>query len=122
MIIFSAVLSPPLGEGGKHGHAIGSVCPGGRSILVARSATTYGGSVGRLHSIIWNSSGDRRGDGHILHEALDKKLVRGNCTEQDTDATFEGAVLRLRPKLMTVAVALLGLIPIMWSHSTGADV
>ena len=53
-----------------------------------------------------------------LHEALDKKLVgRGDgCTEQDIyDATFEGAVLRLRPKLMTVAVALMGLIPIMWS-------
>jgi copper/silver efflux system protein len=58
-----------------------------------------------------------------LHEALDKKLINGSCTEQDIyDATFEGAVLRLRPKLMTVAVALLGLIPIMWSNGTGADV
>jgi Cu(I)/Ag(I) efflux system membrane protein CusA/SilA len=58
-----------------------------------------------------------------LHEALDRKLINGNCTEQDIyDATFEGAVLRLRPKLMTVAVALLGLIPIMWSSGTGADV
>ncbi len=58
-----------------------------------------------------------------LHEALDKKLVNGPCTEQDIyDATFEGAVLRLRPKLMTVAVALLGLVPIMWSTGTGADV
>ena len=58
-----------------------------------------------------------------LHEALDKKLINGPCTEQDIyDATFEGAVLRLRPKLMTVAVALLGLIPIMWSTGTGADV
>ncbi|HXE94952.1 MAG TPA: CusA/CzcA family heavy metal efflux RND transporter [Dongiaceae bacterium] len=58
-----------------------------------------------------------------LHEALDKKLANGPCTEQDIyDATFEGAVLRLRPKLMTVAVALLGLVPIMWSSGTGADV
>jgi copper/silver efflux system protein len=58
-----------------------------------------------------------------LHEALDKKLINGPCTEQDIyDATFEGAVLRLRPKLMTVAVALLGLVPIMWSSGTGADV
>ncbi len=57
-----------------------------------------------------------------LHEALDKKLKNGPCTEQDIyDATFEGAVLRLRPKLMTVAVALIGLIPIMWSSGTGAD-
>jgi len=58
-----------------------------------------------------------------LHEALDRKLIDGPCTEQDIyDATFEGAVLRLRPKLMTVAVALLGLVPIMWSTGTGADV
>jgi copper/silver efflux system protein len=58
-----------------------------------------------------------------LHEALDKKLIHGPCTEQDIyDATFEGAVLRLRPKLMTVAVALIGLVPIMWSTGTGADV
>jgi len=58
-----------------------------------------------------------------LHEALDKKLINGPCTEQDIyDATFEGAVLRLRPKLMTVAVALIGLVPIMWSTGTGADV
>ena len=58
-----------------------------------------------------------------LHEALDKKLIDGPCSEQDIyDATFEGAVLRLRPKLMTVAVALLGLLPIMWSTGTGADV
>jgi len=58
-----------------------------------------------------------------LHEALDKKLINGPCTEQDIyDATYEGAVLRLRPKLMTVAVALIGLVPIMWSTGTGADV
>jgi Cu(I)/Ag(I) efflux system membrane protein CusA/SilA len=58
-----------------------------------------------------------------LHEALDRKMATGNITEQDIyDATFEGAVLRLRPKLMTVAVALLGLIPIMWSTGTGVDV
>ncbi|HEX9077995.1 MAG TPA: CusA/CzcA family heavy metal efflux RND transporter [Desulfuromonadaceae bacterium] len=58
-----------------------------------------------------------------LHEALDRKLIKGPVTEKDIyDATFEGAVLRLRPKLMTVAVALIGLVPIMWSTGTGADV
>jgi len=58
-----------------------------------------------------------------LHEALDKRLLQGPVTEQDIyEATFEGAVLRLRPKLMTVAVALIGLVPIMWSSGTGADV
>ncbi|GFO61711.1 cation transporter [Geomonas silvestris] len=58
-----------------------------------------------------------------LHEALDKRLLKGPVTEKDIyEATFEGAVLRLRPKLMTVAVALIGLVPIMWSSGTGADV
>ena len=58
-----------------------------------------------------------------LHEALDKKLMKGEVTEQDIyDATFDGAVLRLRPKLMTVTVSLIGLVPIMWSSGTGADV
>ncbi|HEU0264917.1 MAG TPA: efflux RND transporter permease subunit, partial [Geobacterales bacterium] len=58
-----------------------------------------------------------------LHEALDKRLQKGPVTEEDIyQATYEGAVLRLRPKLMTVSVALLGLVPIMWSTGTGADV
>jgi copper/silver efflux system protein len=58
-----------------------------------------------------------------LHEALDKRLSQGAVTEQDIrDAAYEGAVLRLRPKLMTVLVALLGLAPIMWTNGTGADV
>ncbi len=37
------------------------------------------------------------------------------------DAVVHGAVKRLRPKLMTVAAAFLGLMPIMWSSGTGAD-
>jgi len=58
-----------------------------------------------------------------LHEALDKKLMAGPVTEQDIyDATFEGAVLRLRPKLMTVSVALMGLVPLFWTSGTGSDI
>lgn len=38
------------------------------------------------------------------------------------DAIQEGAVQRVRPKAMTVAVILAGLIPIMWSHGTGSEV
>uniref|UniRef100_UPI003F4958C3 efflux RND transporter permease subunit n=1 Tax=Cupriavidus taiwanensis TaxID=164546 RepID=UPI003F4958C3 len=38
------------------------------------------------------------------------------------EAIQEGAVLRVRPKAMTVAVILAGLIPIMWSHGTGSEV
>jgi len=38
------------------------------------------------------------------------------------DAVMYGAVKRIRPKIMTVSVILAGLIPIMFSHGTGADV
>jgi Cu(I)/Ag(I) efflux system membrane protein CusA/SilA len=38
------------------------------------------------------------------------------------DAIIHGAVKRVRPKMMTVAAAMMGLMPIMWSIGTGADV
>jgi Cu(I)/Ag(I) efflux system membrane protein CusA/SilA len=38
------------------------------------------------------------------------------------DAVMEGALLRLRPKVMTVATVVAGLLPIMWSSSVGAEV
>ncbi len=44
-------------------------------------------------------------------------------TRQDLhDAVMEGAVHRVRPKLMTVMALFMGLIPIMWSIGAGADV
>jgi Cu(I)/Ag(I) efflux system membrane protein CusA/SilA len=38
------------------------------------------------------------------------------------EAIVQGAVKRLRPKVMTVAVMFMGLVPIMWSSGTGSDV
>jgi Cu(I)/Ag(I) efflux system membrane protein CusA/SilA len=38
------------------------------------------------------------------------------------EAIHHGAVKRVRPKIMTASVIIAGLIPIMWSHGTGADV
>jgi Cu(I)/Ag(I) efflux system membrane protein CusA/SilA len=38
------------------------------------------------------------------------------------DAIYHGAVKRVRPKAMTACVIIAGLMPIMWSHGTGADV
>src|SRR3972149_5402326 len=38
------------------------------------------------------------------------------------EAVLHGAVQRVRPKVMSVAVMLMGLLPIMWSAATGADV
>jgi Cu(I)/Ag(I) efflux system membrane protein CusA/SilA len=38
------------------------------------------------------------------------------------DAIIDGAARRIRPKLMTVLAAMLGLLPVLWSDGTGADV
>ena len=53
-------------------------------------------------------------------EAVEKGLMRHR--KDLVDAIYHGAVTRLRPKIMTASVIMGGLIPIMWSHGTGADV
>jgi Cu(I)/Ag(I) efflux system membrane protein CusA/SilA len=59
-----------------------------------------------------------------LKQALERRLAAGSAlTRKDLeDAMHEGAVLRVRPVAMTVAVIIAGLIPIMWSEGTGAEV
>jgi Cu(I)/Ag(I) efflux system membrane protein CusA/SilA len=52
----------------------------------------------------------------------DREQNGRNTTEALLEAIQEGAVLRVRPKAMTVAVILAGLIPIMWSSGTGSEV
>jgi Cu(I)/Ag(I) efflux system membrane protein CusA/SilA len=60
----------------------------------------------------------------FLDLAYDEARRRGRMrNEADlTEAIIHGAVRRVRPKAMTVFAALLGLLPIMWSTGTGADV
>jgi Cu(I)/Ag(I) efflux system membrane protein CusA/SilA len=59
-----------------------------------------------------------------LRQALDKRINAGEpfSLRMVTDAITEGAVLRVRPKAMTVAVIIAGLLPIMWSSGTGSEV
>ncbi len=58
-----------------------------------------------------------------LKHAWDDKLAQGLASEADLlDALREGAVLRVRPKAMTVAVILAGLFPILWGSGTGSEV
>jgi Cu(I)/Ag(I) efflux system membrane protein CusA/SilA len=60
-----------------------------------------------------------------LEEAVARKRAElaGNLTRVALfDAVIEGALLRLRPKLMTVSTVVAGLLPIMWSTSVGAEV
>ena len=58
-----------------------------------------------------------------LEEALRRKAAAGPLTRGAlVEAAMEGAVLRLRPKLMTVSTVVLGLLPILWSTATGSEV
>ena len=58
-----------------------------------------------------------------LKTAWDERIEQGkNSTDDLLDAIREGAVLRVRPKAMTVAVILAGLFPIMWGAGTGSEV
>jgi Cu(I)/Ag(I) efflux system membrane protein CusA/SilA len=58
-----------------------------------------------------------------LEEALQRKAAAGELTREGIrEAAMEGAVLRLRPKLMTVSTVIAGLLPIMWSTATGSEV
>jgi Cu(I)/Ag(I) efflux system membrane protein CusA/SilA len=51
-----------------------------------------------------------------------KKEGRMNTLGELEGAVMEGAVQRVRPKMMTVLAILMGLLPIMWSSGTGTDV
>ncbi len=58
-----------------------------------------------------------------LKHAWETRVAAGRMTEADlVDAIREGAVLRVRPKVMTVAVIVAGLLPIMATHGTGSEV
>ncbi|HEV2693205.1 MAG TPA: CusA/CzcA family heavy metal efflux RND transporter [Verrucomicrobiae bacterium] len=60
-----------------------------------------------------------------LDEAVKKKMAeRGNLFSRADlfHAVKDGARLRLRPKIMTVATIVTGLLPILWSNRTGAEV
>ena len=63
-----------------------------------------------------------------LNDAMNKMIAKhGNSSETITEDILreyiiEGSAKRLRPKLMTVSVALFGLVPILWATGTGSDV
>jgi Cu(I)/Ag(I) efflux system membrane protein CusA/SilA len=59
-----------------------------------------------------------------LDVAHDRWKQEGRMKSMDDleGAVMEGAVQRVRPKMMTVLAILMGLLPIMWSSGTGSDV
>ncbi len=59
-----------------------------------------------------------------LHEALDRHITAGEQITEKLieEAAIEGAVHRLRPKLMTVTAVLASLVPILFETGVGSDV
>ncbi len=59
-----------------------------------------------------------------LHDAIRARggLAKIESAKDLTDAIVAGAVHRLRPKLMTEGVAIIGLMPMLWAHGVGAEV
>ena len=58
-----------------------------------------------------------------LKQAWQHRVEQGRTSRADLlEAIQEGAVLRVRPKAMTVAVIVAGLLPIMWGSGTGSEV
>jgi Cu(I)/Ag(I) efflux system membrane protein CusA/SilA len=58
-----------------------------------------------------------------LNHAWEER-IRAGATDLASlhEAVMEGAVLRVRPKVMTVTTIIVGLLPILWGHGTGAGV
>jgi Cu(I)/Ag(I) efflux system membrane protein CusA/SilA len=58
-----------------------------------------------------------------LNHAWDDRIRAGRASHATLhDAIMEGAVLRVRPKVMTVTAIIGGLLPILWGHGTGSSV
>ena len=60
---------------------------------------------------------------YLDHAYKDRVLTGKMRSLKDLyDAIIEGAVERVRPKMMTVTAIMAGLLPIMWGHGTGSEV
>jgi Cu(I)/Ag(I) efflux system membrane protein CusA/SilA len=58
-----------------------------------------------------------------LKQAWDERIARGEKSEAALlDAIRDGAALRVRPKAMTVATTVIGLVPILWDSGTGSEI
>jgi Cu(I)/Ag(I) efflux system membrane protein CusA/SilA len=83
------------------------------------------GGVGRIHRALRDGDSDRRRDGGLSRGDVEQEAggsAAGFQSRRSLQAIKDGARLRLRPKVMTVATIVASLLPIMWSTRTGAEV
>ena len=97
---------------------------GGFWFIYAARARRLGRDGGRLHRARRRRGRVRRRDADLSQAGLGgaARGRRAPTLELLDEAIREGAVLRVRPKAMTVSVIIAGLLPIMWSHGTGSEV
>ena len=59
-----------------------------------------------------------------LDHAYNRRILSGQMKSKKDlyDSVIEGAVERVRPKMMTVTAIMAGLLPILWGHGTGSQV
>jgi len=91
------------------------VAPVGGIIALVLSHTNFSVSTGVGFLALFGVSVQV---GVIMLEYINQRRARGNTIEE---AAIEGAVLRLRPIMMTMLVATLGLLPAALSHGIGSD-
>ncbi len=87
------------------------------------------GGGGRLHRAGRRGGGNRRGHADLPRQRLDRQIKTERAAEgkaayrgRSLRAVMEGAVERVRPKMMTVVAIMAGLLPIMWGTGTGSEV
>jgi Cu(I)/Ag(I) efflux system membrane protein CusA/SilA len=57
-----------------------------------------------------------------IHQAVDRNKSAAITNEEIKNAVFSGAVMRVRPKLMTVMADMIGLLPVLLATGVGSDV
>ena len=92
-----------------------SMAPIGGLVALLLSHTNFSVSTGVGFLALFGVSVET---GVIMLEYINQMRVRGHTIEE---AAIEGAVLRLRPIMMTMLVATLGLLPAATSHGIGSD-
>src|SRR5262249_37834913 len=118
------------GQPAAVGHSGASMCPGcGEGHRMCGGRLTHAGGPGERARSAFLVCLEKVSGSEVMVIYLEEAVVRqrqthGGRLTRDTllEAVTEGALLRLRPKVMTVSTVVASLLPIMWSHSTGAEV